>query len=79
MRRYTLSREKEEIEAILPVLKKADWRRKKKKREMRASERVRERYDEDLSLVRGERRLEVGWSAGFRFEGGLGLVEVVKE
>jgi hypothetical protein len=43
MRRYTDSREKEEMEAMFPVLKKADWRRKKKNREMRASERVRAR------------------------------------
>lgn len=42
-RRYTLSREKEETEATLPVEKKADCRRKRKKREMRVSERVRGR------------------------------------
>lgn len=33
----TLSREKEEIEAMLPVEKKADWRRKKKNNATRAS------------------------------------------
>jgi hypothetical protein len=45
MRRYTASRENEEIEAMFPVLKKADCRRKKKKSEMRASERVRARCE----------------------------------
>lgn len=32
------------MEAMLPVLKKADWRRKSEKREMRASDNVRARY-----------------------------------
>lgn len=40
IRRYTASREKEEMEAMLPVLKKADWRRKRENREMRASANV---------------------------------------
>lgn len=39
----TLSREKEETEAMLPVEKKADWRRKKKNSAMRASAVVRMR------------------------------------
>lgn len=43
MRRYTLSSEKEETEAMFPVLKKADWRRKRKKREIRASDSVKAR------------------------------------
>lgn len=43
IRRETLSREKVEMEAMLPVLKKADWRRKKKKRAMRVSETARVR------------------------------------
>lgn len=44
MRRWTLSSEKEEIEAILPVEKKADCRRKKKKRASLASDVVKARY-----------------------------------
>lgn len=32
------------MDAMLPVEKKADWRRKREKRDMRASARVRERY-----------------------------------
>jgi hypothetical protein len=47
--RYTASSEKEETEAILPVLKKADWIRVRKKTEIRASERVRERKGEDVA------------------------------
>lgn len=37
MRRYTLSRLNDEIDAMFPMLKKADWRSVRKKREMRAS------------------------------------------
>lgn len=48
--RDTLSREKDETEAMLPVLKKADWRRKRKKRAIRASEMVRPRWVCDLLL-----------------------------
>ncbi len=44
MSRYTASSEKEETEAMFPVLKKAEWRRKRAKRERRRSERVRARY-----------------------------------
>jgi len=44
IRRYTASREKEDTDAMFPVLKKADCRRKREKREMRASARVRARY-----------------------------------
>lgn len=44
MRRYTASRENEEMEAMFPVLKKADWRRKRENKEMRASAKVRARY-----------------------------------
>lgn len=39
MSRYTESSEKEEMEAMLPVEKKADWRRKRKKRAGRRSAR----------------------------------------
>lgn len=42
-RRETASSENEEIEAMLPVLKKADWRRYRKKRHIRASDKVSER------------------------------------
>lgn len=49
MRRATESREKAEMEATFPVLKKADWRRVRKNREMRASERVRERKGDEVS------------------------------
>jgi len=47
--RYTLSRLKEDIEAMFPVLKNADWRRVRKNREVRRSERVKERKGEDVS------------------------------
>lgn len=43
IRRITDSREKEEMEAMLPVPKKATWMKKKKKRARRVSERVRGR------------------------------------
>ena len=43
MSRYTASREKEDMDAMLPVLKKADCRRKRKNRAMRASASVRAR------------------------------------
>ena len=46
IRRYTLSRENEETDATFPVEKKADWRRKRKKSEIRASERVSGLYGE---------------------------------
>lgn len=49
MSRYTLSREKEEMDAILPVLKNADCRSVRKKREMRASERVNDLKVDDAS------------------------------
>lgn len=48
--RVTLSSEKDETEAMFPVLKKADWRRKKKKRAMRASAIVRARWFCDLTF-----------------------------
>lgn len=41
----TASREKEDMEAIFPVEKKPDWSRKRKNREMRASERLRLRKE----------------------------------
>lgn len=41
MRRYTESSEKVEIEAMLPVEKKADWINVRKKRAVRASVSVR--------------------------------------
>jgi len=44
MSRYTASRLKEEMDAMLPVEKKADWRRKRKKREVRREESVRLRW-----------------------------------
>jgi len=47
MSRYTLSRLKDEIEAMFPVLKNADCRSVRKKREMRASVRVRDLKGED--------------------------------
>src|SRR5690242_10236409 len=56
MRRYTASREKEDTDAMFEALKKADWMKKKKNREMRASDSVRERY----SVVRLGRG---GWSS----------------
>lgn len=40
MSRYTASRLKVDTEAILPVLKKAEWRRKSEKSEIRRSESV---------------------------------------
>ena len=40
---YTESKEKEEMEAMLPVPKKAIWIRKKKKRDVRVSERFKGR------------------------------------
>jgi hypothetical protein len=58
-KRLTDSSENAETAAILPVLKKADWRRVRKKREMRASVNVRERNGEDES--------EAG-TTGFPFE-----------
>lgn len=67
MRRLTESREKAETEATLPVEKKADWRRVRKKREVRASERVSER--------KGEEESEVG-IAGVVWPFVAGLVEV---
>lgn len=51
IRRDTDSRLKAEMDATLPVEKNADWRRVRKKREVRASERVRERKGEDESEV----------------------------
>jgi hypothetical protein len=48
IRRETESREKAETEAMLPVEKKADWRRVRKKRDVRASERVRERNGDEV-------------------------------
>jgi hypothetical protein len=45
--RLTLSRLKEEMEAMLPVLKKADWRSVRKNKEIRASVKVSERNGEE--------------------------------
>jgi len=45
----TLSMLKAEIDATFPVLKKADWRSVRKKKETRASDRVSERNGEDVS------------------------------
>lgn len=45
--RYTLSRLKEDTEATFPVLKKADWRSVRKKRETRASDKVSDLKGED--------------------------------
>jgi hypothetical protein len=44
----TLSRLKAETDATLPVLKKADWRSVRKKRETRASDKVSDRNGEDV-------------------------------
>lgn len=46
--RDTDSSEKAEMEATFPVLKNADWRMVRKKRDVRRSERVRERNGEDV-------------------------------
>jgi len=48
IRRATLSRLKEDIEATFPVLKNADWRRARKNRETRASVAVSDRNGEDV-------------------------------
>lgn len=47
IKRATLSRLNAEMEATLPVLKKADWSSVRKNRETRASERVSERNGEE--------------------------------
>ena len=49
------------MEAILPVEKKAAWMRKRKKRAIRQSERVRGRYGEIVELLAG---LGVGGGSG---------------
>lgn len=49
MRRETLSREKVEMEAILPVEKNADWSRVRKKSDIRASDNVNDRKEEDTN------------------------------
>ena len=49
--RETASRENEDMEAMLPVEKNPDWMRKREKREVRASARVRGRY---LFVLAGE-------------------------
>lgn len=47
IRRATDSRLNAEMDATFPVEKNADWRRVRKKREVRASDKVRERKGED--------------------------------
>src|SRR6478735_7263076 len=50
-RRYTASREKEETDAMLLALKKADWMKKKKNRAIRASASVSDRYSPFFNAV----------------------------
>jgi hypothetical protein len=51
IRRYTLSRLNEDTDATFPVLKKADWRSVRKKRETRASDKVSDLKGEDDSAA----------------------------
>src|ERR1700760_4480806 len=49
--RFTLSKLKEDTDAMFPVLKNADWRSVRKNRDIRASVRVSDRKGEDDSAV----------------------------
>lgn len=65
MRRRTDSREKEDTDAILPVLKKADWRKKMKNRDIRKSEVVRVRVVLDVTFDSGKAGSEVAMRSLF--------------